>query len=376
MPSNRSEMTARPRVLPTGFLGMLALMAAIECGVIGLRETLGWSTWSFAYSFEWAGGAARDCEILCFGDSLVKCGIVPSVIEARTGRRTFNLAVLGSSAPFSYLLLRRSLDSGARPSAVIVDFSEKHLASPIFTYEQGMAEVFGLRDSVGLALQMKRADLLARWAFAQLCWTFRGRAEIREFILAGLAGQRPPVVARDRALRRNATVNQGALVLSKQVLRPANMEPGLLETNLTARSINLIYMRRFLDLAAERGIPVYVVLMPLDPPVQRCRFELGLEKRYDRTIQAMTSRYPNVTVLDGREMAMDSSAFADYTHVDRDGAMAVSQALADVLLCRARVGSLPRLVRLTVPTDAPATGPLEDSTQSVLALGAADPLRR
>ena len=37
--------------------------------------------------------------VICFGDSLVKLGIVPAVIEGRLGRRAYNLSACAGQAP-------------------------------------------------------------------------------------------------------------------------------------------------------------------------------------------------------------------------------------------------------------------------------------
>src|SRR4051794_12362625 len=110
--------------LPVGALGMFALVLAAE-GFIGRREGRAFTTQVVA-QWQLAGRAARReatrGELLCFGDSLVVFDVAPRVLEARTGRRAYNLAAMGSQSSTSYLLLRRALEAGARPSAVVVDF--------------------------------------------------------------------------------------------------------------------------------------------------------------------------------------------------------------------------------------------------------------
>ena len=64
------------------------------------------------------------------GDSLAKLGVAPSLVEARSGRSVYNLAVCAGQAPSSYFLLRRVLDSGARPTAILVDFFPRLLQVP------------------------------------------------------------------------------------------------------------------------------------------------------------------------------------------------------------------------------------------------------
>jgi len=72
-------------------------------------------------------------DVLCFGDSQMKFGIAPHVVAARTGRPAYNLAIVGGQPPASYFLLRRALEAGARPSAVLFDLQGKHPCRPITT---------------------------------------------------------------------------------------------------------------------------------------------------------------------------------------------------------------------------------------------------
>ena len=47
---------------------------------------------SWRYSAEGVATEAPGCELLCLGDSLIKHGLLPRVIEEETGRRTVNLS--------------------------------------------------------------------------------------------------------------------------------------------------------------------------------------------------------------------------------------------------------------------------------------------
>ena len=84
--------------LPRGLLGMLALIAAVEGSLAAHRADFA-TPWGEDWRF--SAWAAREkspgCDVLCFGDSLVKYGVVPKVIEARTGLRSYNLATSGGS---------------------------------------------------------------------------------------------------------------------------------------------------------------------------------------------------------------------------------------------------------------------------------------
>ena len=78
-------------------------------------------------------------EVLAFGDSMVEFGVLPGVIAERSGLRAINLAVHDGSPAVSYFLLRRALEAGARPRAIVVDFMPHQLA------RSQRAEGFALR---------------------------------------------------------------------------------------------------------------------------------------------------------------------------------------------------------------------------------------
>ena len=103
---------------------MLGLILAVESWVAshpleftGNPVLLNWRTTGRAAR----GEEVRRSEVLCFGDSLVKHGSTRSSSKPRSAGRpsTWRSRRPG---PASYFLLRRTLDAGARPRALIVDF--------------------------------------------------------------------------------------------------------------------------------------------------------------------------------------------------------------------------------------------------------------
>ena len=102
--------------MPRGLLGMLVLVAVVER--FSARHDLELSTTVTRNTRFAALGAEReasDCEVLCFGDSQVKLGVDPRVIEDSLGVRAFNLAILSAPPPASYFLLRCASRPGPGP---------------------------------------------------------------------------------------------------------------------------------------------------------------------------------------------------------------------------------------------------------------------
>ncbi len=80
--------------VPVGLLGMLVLVAGVEGLVASHRlDVTSPATLTWSLSAEAARREARECRVLCFGESLMKHGLLPGVLEARLGGRAFNLAV-------------------------------------------------------------------------------------------------------------------------------------------------------------------------------------------------------------------------------------------------------------------------------------------
>ena len=126
-------MTRTPRnrtgVVPWGLLGMLALMAASERYV--KRHTLDFTRpegWNWRMSGWAARREATQADVLCLGTSRAQQAIVPQVIEERSGMRAWNLATCWGQAPAYYYLLKRALEAGARPKAVVVEYHPQCLA--------------------------------------------------------------------------------------------------------------------------------------------------------------------------------------------------------------------------------------------------------
>jgi hypothetical protein len=98
-----SKQTREP--VPRGLLGMLVLLAAVER----------WLAWHDVHFSEmgpvcwrrsrWAAEHECQSKIFCFGTSLSKSGLLPRVIEDRTGKRAYNLAVFSGPMPASFFLL-------------------------------------------------------------------------------------------------------------------------------------------------------------------------------------------------------------------------------------------------------------------------------
>ena len=318
---------------PTGAMGMLGLVLAVELYVA--RHDRDFTT-HWAQAWQWSGRAAgtreaKRSQILCFGDSLVLHGVLPNVIEGRLNRRAYNLAVFKGQAPASYLLLRRALASGAKPTAALVDgelFEDDPLDLPRL-----WPELASYRDCVELAWTARSPRFFAAMAVAKVLPSYKARWEIRSSVVAALGGQTGSSRTEIRLRQRNSEQNRGAQVLPL-VDGPdprAGHIAGYLPAPWKSHPLNADFADKFLALAGSRGIPVYWLLPPYYPGIQDRREAGGWDAAYMAFLRRLQARHANLVVIDGRHAGYAANALFDLTHLNRVGAVAFSDSVAGVL---------------------------------------------
>ena len=328
--------------MPAGLIGMLGLIVAVEQFVashpllfIGNSGHLEWRTTGRAASSE----EVRRAEVLCFGDSLVKRGIYPPILEASLGRPAFNLAIQAAPPPATYFLLRRALDAGARPRALIVDVHAMVLPCRPGLTAEWWPELLTARELAELSWVARDPQLFAPAALKIALPSAKNRHAIRARVLASLKGQETPGVEAYSALLRNWRVNRGALVepLGQPTEAGAGSEADVAELSKPpgaawfAYRTNIVYLRKFFDLAAARGLPVFWLLPPTSPAHLARSERNGVNAGYDAFVRETQARYANVVVIDGRRAGYRRELFSDLTHLDRRGASAFSEAVGSVI---------------------------------------------
>lgn len=363
------KSASRRPAVPGGLLAMLGMVAGVETYLA--RRDLDFST-VWAQDWRAGGEAARveapTCNILCFGDSLLKYGIIPKVVESRAGGRAYNMAMHAGKAPGSYFLLRRALESGARPSAIVVDFDAAHLAIGPLELIRQWPEMLTLRDCLDLATTMKDASLFGELAMAKLLPSLRTRHEIRAAIYAAYKRRRERPRYEILVHLRNWSLNRGAQVVPKRTRPPSEVDLARRLPPLPAWECdptNAAYVERFLGLAESRGLPVYWLIAPCKGWVQSERERIGYEQPYNVYVKGLVDRHPNLVVLDARHSGYPERVFDDITHLDREGAVALSASVGDALRARPGPG---RWVELPPYRDRPSNGGIEDVEQSRIAL--------
>jgi hypothetical protein len=369
----------RIRACPLGLLGMIALVGSLESSVARFSvQFLDLTSATWRMSADAARCDAVDSAVLCFGDSLLKFGLVPEVIEQQTRKRTYNLAVNAGRTPASFFLLRRALEAGATPAAVLIDVEPNILAQDPLRNAELWAELAETRDYLELAWTARDPRFLARTCLARMLPSLRFRFPIRLAVLALVRGEaRHDEFA---SLRRNCDRNRGALVMPHDVRTPVAVMPpnGIFyPTGWRCNRLNGHYLRKFFKLANARGIPVFLVVTPYTPPIQELREQLGQDAEITRFTASLRSSFPESTVLDARRSGYDSALFWDgMVHLDARGAVALSAEVAGVLKRHFATGKRSGWVDLPPYRDPESAYPVEDIEQSATALRAArGPLR-
>lgn len=357
--------------IPWGVVGMIGLIVVIEY-FVG-RNWLDFSdpvSLSWRFSAEAARTEAAGSQVLCLGDSLVKHGLIPSVIEGKSGLRTLNLSAARAPTLMTYFLFRRALDAGARPDAIIINAKPAVLIGGPDFNARYFQEVLTLREWVELFQITRRSSLMISMLVGRLLPSLRCRLEIRSSLLSALGGETDRLHDINRTLWRNWTVNRGAHVADLDFRYDGKVTPEVaakMQTDIFhVDRMNREAIERLLQLAARRNIPIFWVLTPLTPELQAFRDRSGSEAAYEQFVRSAQSRYPQTTtVLDARRAEFPPRSFVDATHLNGRGAIALSRAVAVVL--EAELGQSKRAVAARWITLKPSV-----DCSDVLALGLED----
>jgi hypothetical protein len=291
--------------------------------------------WEWRLSARASRRQALNADVLGFGTSMVKMSVLPNVIEQRSGLRAYNLAVCGGLPPASYFLLRRALESGARPRALVVDFHPHFLTRDHWQAVGYWPDLLDLRDAFDLSWSARDATFFAHTMLARSIPSIGVRFQIRAEVFAALRGDVHPLRPVNRLRNRQiARRDRGALVGGRnpqfQGSIAASYAPMFLRDGWRCDPIEEIYIRKFIEIADQYGVPVYWLVPPLAPELQARRNQERLDDPYNRFARSLTDEFANLVVIDGRQSSYEHQVFLDAAHLDRQGATVLSSDLADL----------------------------------------------
>jgi hypothetical protein len=337
------------RRMPLGLLGMVVIVALVERQIdrhpLEMNE-LQATSWRFAKNQ--ARRQAPGAQILLFGSSVIKFGLHPAILEEKTGRPTFNLAVYGGQLTSSYYMFKHALEAGAKPAAVVIDCHEGPIPKAdadkpneiVALNMRNWPEILTGWEAAELAWHGKFPSVLAATTVARLVPSVKSRHEIRGQVMAALDGKEEPTRQKNLSLLRNWNMNKGAQVMTPNQSTVDDGAPldsaaaELPEGQFVGNKFMEIYVRKFLDLARDHKIPVFWVMAPLSPAVLTMQHNGGFERFATDCANAVQKRYANVIVVDGRRSGYTSGAFSDKTHLNMTGNATLSEDLGEVIAAR------------------------------------------
>lgn len=340
-PSPGTRVSRLFRRLPTGFLGMLAIVVAVESYLYRERETYCVpGSQDLQLAWKAAGSEALGRDVLCFGDSLMKFSMIPKVFEQRTGLTCYNMAVAGSQTPITYCLLRKALESGAKPRAIVVEFIPTLFRLPPTHNLSLLSYVVDLSDALEMAWRENNRVLFDRVLMNKVLTSMEARVGIRRLFMAWLLG---PVAVPDEVplYRRHWIEYDGAQIMPP---KPEFTENGFdpsgwakdFYPNWYVNRVNRAYLLKFLDLAKAHDIEVYWFLPPIMPSIEAECDRSGFSEKHTAFLQAMQKRYSNLSIIDGRNAGYDEKIYSDGNHLGRPGAYVVSFEVGGLLRDRLR----------------------------------------
>jgi hypothetical protein len=255
---------------------------------------------------------------------------------------------------------------------VVLDLTPHLLAEGPETNHALWPELLSPGECLDLSWTIRGPDFLASTMLASVLSSYKERHEVRAAIVASIRGKSTSRRGQIPSFRRNWKLNEGAQLFGEGPPPQIDVEKwaAKLYTRWAPHPVNLAYLGRFLALARSRNIPVYWLLPPIHPGVQELTEESGYDAEYTRFVRETQARFPGTVVVDARHSGFAADHFMDGAHVNRRGAMRLSTALADALADRPAGGTEGRWVSLELGRAGVLDLPLEDVSQSTLAIKA------
>lgn len=321
--------------MPWGFLGVLPLFWAVEASVSRLDDSylpVTTRSWKFAYAA--AANEARGRDVLYLGDSQAKMGLLPAIVTRENGLSGYNLAALRGMPASSYAILKRALDSGARPKAIVVDFNPGLLQTPVRLNGFLWPRVLGPGDAWRLATTRVDLALTAHMIVGWLVPSWEARSGLNASLIDALNGH-------ESESARQAH-EQGATWARNDGAQPVPQNPQFVDETTPDSAgregrgwrcmpANAVFVDRLISLAESHGVRVYWVIPPVSPALQAKRYRVGLEKVYDQFAESVRRTHPGLTVIDGRGLGFGREYFVDPVHFSVVGAEDFSRRVARVI---------------------------------------------
>ncbi len=278
---------------------------------------------------------AAKADVLCFGDSLVKQGILATVLEEHLGRPVYNLAIGGAMPAVTYTMFHNALAAGARPKAVIIDFEPVMISVGPVHSADCLAELASFARCVEVAWTYRSTRFFAEAVLASTLPSCRYRAVIRHEIVDALNGKprpkEPPVAGYWNAWLAGHGSNENPSTGRDPQEGPRWSERYARQDPMSVDWRSRIYITRLLALAEANEIPVYWVIPPTYPSILARWEASGSAARYEQFVRGLQARFPNLIVVNARPLNCPAGRFYDACHIDGEAARVLSARIGDFL---------------------------------------------
>lgn len=323
--------------MPWGGIGMLGLIVVVELLIsrasLDLLRPEFW-LW-YASDRSSRQSAATAAEVLCLGTSQTSYGVVPQVLQERLGRPVYSLAMCSSPPQADYYLLKRVLDAGGRPKAVVLDLHPHLMSVSYWGSIRFFPNLLSAGESLDLAWTAGDPDFATQVLLTQALPSVLGRFDIRNAIRATLEGKLFSVRKPTLSHLWNREENQGAIVLPPRDKPLSELTASDYEwyapPEWRLNPINTLYVRRLLRLAAAHRITVYLLIPPIDARLEQIREQRGLAAAYREFAGRLQARHFNLVVVEATPSSYPPGVFHDGMHLSHAGAVAMTSDLAEIL---------------------------------------------
>jgi len=287
------------------------------------------AAWQWQSKSDAIESGALEGDIAIFGTSVLFHGLDTTSAVSRDGARIVNLALNGMEWQHEAQLLRDRVNAPHPPRLAVVEFRQAAVEHD--SWIRGPYFRFWATPGEFMESRFYYWDLPLSFTFLanRALVTFRYREAIDNWLFEALRERRIPDATRDRNRATAAAIRTRA-----------GMSPAFDEDHLRAYvgpprertwAVNVageLWMRRFLDLAASRGMQVVLLLPPSPPYLTERPGPNGFRARFDAEVAALRRDYPSLglDVFEPKGFALED--FADEIHLNLSGRSKMSAQFA------------------------------------------------
>jgi hypothetical protein len=274
-------------------------------------------------------------DILVFGDSTGGNGVIPQLLEERTGASAYNLSTSNYvSAVADVYLLEAYLDRHPPPQAVVV---VRGIVAMNFKMPYDLVREFFQRPDIGWFLYERGyfgPEQLLHSVVAGLLPSIDHQYHLRRLLFSPPTAVSPsmildPPVFREDPLALGYVRNDHVQTASDVQRLMKTSHDSAIGGEYLPLEENLALLARFCEVATNRGIPVVVVSSSYLADMKSDAAFMDTIQRISSQVETALAGMPGCTWHGPQPLP--SSALADLFHTNHTGAVLFTQSVADAL---------------------------------------------